>query len=217
MGVKSFLQLALSLPIRLGADWVPHGPHVTRYFMYRELRCKLAPHRGATELKVLSISHSRSLVAALELDSAVVVEANYPEHNAISLGAFDDAQFDFVISDQVLEHVEGNPQRVFDESLRLLKPGGIAIHTTCFINPIHGFPSDFWRFTPAALTYLARDFADILVVGGFGNRAIWLVSALGMRTTPVPHTPWHPLHLIATMNNETWPVVTWIATRKGAV
>jgi hypothetical protein len=121
----------------------------------------------------------------------------------------------YIISDQVLEHVEGNPQDVFDESLRLLKPGGVAVHTTCFINPVHGFPSDYWRFTPEGLKFLARGFSEILSVGGFGNRAVWFVSALGLRTIPVPHAKWHPLHIVATMNNKDWPVVTWIVARKG--
>jgi 2-polyprenyl-3-methyl-5-hydroxy-6-metoxy-1,4-benzoquinol methylase len=45
-----------------------------------------------------------------------------------------------VVSDQVLEHVVGDPQTAIDETLRVLRPGGIVIHTTCFMNPIHGAP-----------------------------------------------------------------------------
>jgi SAM-dependent methyltransferase len=211
-GVRPFLRTLASKPISLFASRLPRGEHVTRYFMYRELSTTLSdPGKGKT---VLSISHSQYLTKILGLREARIVEANYPEYRATDLKAFSDETFDYVISDQVLEHVEGNPQDVFDETFRLLKPGGIAVHTTCFMNPIHGAPSDFWRFTPAALKYLARRFGEILKVGGFGNRAIWVAEALGLRFTPVPHAKWHPLHIIATRNNPKWPVTTWIVVRK---
>lgn len=160
------------------------------------------------------MSHSRPLVAIVGLSDAEVVEANYPDHNITSLSAFDANTFDFVVSDQVLEHIEGDPRRAFEESLRVLKPGGIAIHTTCFINPIHADPSDLWRFTPAGLRNLASDFTEVVEVGGWGNRGVWIVEWLGLRMAPVPHAAWHPLHKIAVVNNELWPVMTWIVVRK---
>jgi hypothetical protein len=96
----------------------------------------------------------------------------------------------------------------------VLKPGGIAVHTTCFINPIHDAPADYWRFTPEALRHLARGFGEIIAADGWGNRAVWLVDAVGLRMMPIPHAPWHPLHRIATRNDALWPVVTWIVARK---
>ena len=103
---------------------------------------------------------------------------------------------------------------MFDETLRVLKPGGIAVHTTCFINPIHGVPSDYWRFTPEALRFLARRFSKVLQVAGFGNQAIWVIAAIGLRLHPVPHAKWHPLHKVATVNDPLWPVVTWVVAQK---
>ena len=212
MPVNSLHKLAVAT---LSASWFSRGVHVTRYYMYSELSTVLTDRekRGADKI-VLCISHSERLAHDLGLEKAKIVEANYPEHNATNLSAFADGEFDYVISDQVLEHVEGNPQDVFTESLRVLKPGGIAVHTTCFINPVHGSPSDFWRFTPEALKYLARGFSEVLAVGGFGNRAIALMLALGLRMVLVPHARWHPLHIIATTNNKKWPIVTWIVARK---
>lgn len=182
--------------------------------MYCELGALLKDQENGRGKKILSISHSKSLGVILGLKEATYIEANYPEYSAVDLGAFPDGEFDYVISDQVLEHVEGNPQDVFRESLRLLKPRGIAVHTTCFIHPVHGYPSDFWRFTPQSLKYLARDFSEILCVGGFGNRAIWLVDFLDLRYAPVPHATWHPLHIVATRNNPDWPLATWVVARK---
>ncbi len=190
------------------------GPHITRYSMYRALKDILADESRGAGKKALAISFSANLLPVLGIENASVTEANYPEHNIIDLCAFPDASFDFIVSDQVLEHVEGNPQLAFDTSMRVLKPGGIAVHTTCFINPVHGHPGDFWRFTPEALRYLARGFSEIIAAEGWGNRAVWIVDALGLRFFPVPHAKWCPLRIIATRNNPLWPVSTWIVARK---
>jgi SAM-dependent methyltransferase len=214
MAVAQLILKIISAPFWLSAALMKCGPHVTRYYMYAELAGATGSVNGGAGKKVISISHSTDLVKILGLDQAEIVEANYPEHNALDLRAFQDGEFDFIVSDQVLEHVEGNPQLVFDESFRLLKPGGIAVHTTCFINPIHGWPSDFWRFTPAALQLLARNYRKIVKVGGFGNPLVWVVVALGMRETQVPHAKWHPLHMVATINHRNWPVATWIVAQK---
>jgi SAM-dependent methyltransferase len=192
----------------------PHGAHITRYAMYRALEGALADEKRGAGKKALAISHSASLVPILGIESADVTEANYPEHNIIDLNAFPNSAFDFVLSDQVLEHIAGNPQLAFDESLRVLKPGGIAVHTTCFIYPIHYGPSDFWRFTPDALRYLARDFSEIITADGWGNRWVWITQALGLLFVPVPEAKWHPLQRVVARNDRLWPVSTWIVARK---
>ncbi len=127
---------------------------------------------------------------------------------------FEDGEFDWVASGQVLEHIEGNPQQAIDESYRVLKPGGIAIHTTCFINPIHGCPKDFWRFAPEALQLLCKKFSRVIDMGGWGNPYVWFLVWLGLRFMPIPHAKWHPLNKIATSNYKNWPIVTWIVVQK---
>jgi len=188
------------------------GPHITRYFMYDRLKAvgKRLPKRAG---RVLAISRSANLVELLGLEPSEIVQADYPKYNILSL-AFEDESFDFVLSDQVLEHIEGSPQQAIDECRRVLKPGGLSIHTTCFINPIHGSPSDFWRFTPAALSLLHRQFAEIIECDGWGNEDVWSVVRDGMRHKGVPHATWHPLHRIAMRNDPLWPIVTWVIARK---
>jgi len=211
--VKCLLKM-IGWPLTVGTSWLPHGAPAVRYFMYERLsRVINDPEKGVSK-RVLSISYSKGLVARMGLERAEIVEANYPEHSAADLSWFESEQFDYVISDQVLEHVEGNPQDVFDESRRLLKPGGIAVHTTVFVFPIHGYPSDFWRFTPACLEMLGRKFSEVIEVGGFGNRAMWIIDLLGLTNCPVPHAKWHPIHFIATKNVREWPIVTWIVVKK---
>lgn len=193
------------------ASKLPRGAHITRYSMYHALAGMFRDAPG--ERRVLCISDSGGLVDILGLDNGDVVRADYPEHNIIDLAAFEDASFDYIVSDQVLEHIEGDPHRAFSESLRVLKPGGVAVHTTCFINPIHKYPVDLWRFTPDALRYLAAGFSEV-ATDGWGNRGVWVVEWLGLRFTPVPHASWHPLHKIAVANHKEWPVSTWVVARK---
>jgi SAM-dependent methyltransferase len=180
--------------------------------MYDRLR-SVGPRLPAGNGRVLSISHSENLVDLVGLEPTEIVPADYPEHDFLSL-AFEDESFDYVLSDQVLEHVEGNPQQAIDESYRVLTPGGIAIHTTCFINPVHGAPKDFWRFTPDALSLLHANWREIIEVGGWGNFQVWLLVQDGMRFAGVPHARWHPLHKLAVRNDPSWPIVTWIVARK---
>jgi SAM-dependent methyltransferase len=197
------------------ATWnLAHGAHITRYAMYCALQNAVADGIGGAGKKALAISHSSDLARILGIERADITEANYPDHNITDLKAFPDATFDFIISDQVLEHIEGNPQLAFDESLRVLKPNGIAVHTTCFIYPMHREPSDLWRFTPDALRYLARGFSEVIAADGWGNRVVWALDVLGLLYVPVPHAEWHPLKRVAARNEQQWPVVTWIIAKK---
>ena len=79
-------------------------------------------------------------------------------------------RYDVVICTQVLEHVT-NPQNVFIELARILKPGGKIYLTTNFLFPIHGAPYDFYRFTHFGLHLLAKESSltniEISSRGGF--------------------------------------------------
>ncbi len=188
------------------------GPHLTRYTMYRrlgEIGAQLQPLRG----EVLCISHSTHIPPLMGMEPTRVREANYPE-SLITALPFPDGEFDVVISDQVLEHVEADPFAAIEETRRVLKPNGVAVHTTVFMYPIHGAPGDFWRFTPDALRHLCRNFSSIVEAAGWGSYDAWKWSMRGVQHLPVPHATWHPLHKIATRNDPKWPMVTWVVARK---
>ncbi len=196
----------------------PVGAEYTRFGMYARLRATVREITGGTDgagRSLLDISGSRRLIEEVGLGAADITEAHYPEHNILSL-PMADASFDFVVSDQVLEHIEGDPFVAFRETARVTRPGGLLIHTTCFLNEIHLAPDDFWRFTPAALRLLCRGVAEPIEVGGAGGLLSVPVSWLGLRRAPVPAARWHPLHAAALRNNPRWPVMTWVvATRTG--
>jgi SAM-dependent methyltransferase len=147
------------------------------------------------------------------LQPSEIVVADYPKHDMLSLD-FEDDSFDYIVSDQVLEHVEGDPYQAIGECHRVLRRGGIALHTTCFINPVHDAPKDFWRFTPEALSLLHRDWTEIIEVGGWGNSQVWSLVRDDIRFLGVPHAKWHPLHHVAVKNDPLWPIVTWVVARK---
>jgi len=164
--------------------------------------------------KILGISGIKNFYYLIDIKNSELTEVNYPEVNMQNL-PYRDNSFDFVISDQVIEHLE-DPKKAIGESHRVLKKGGVAIHTTCFINYIHLCPKDFWRFSPEALRYLCKDFSEILCCEGWGNRIAILLCFLSdrFRFMKIPETKWSIRHLIAAYNEEEYPIVTWVMARK---
>lgn len=66
---------------------------------------------------------------------------------------FEDNSFDFVLSSQVLEHVQDVDQYM-GECLRVLKPGGILLLSTHGTWQFHASPYDYNRWTCMGLQYL---------------------------------------------------------------
>jgi len=178
--------------------------------MYKKIRQFFKEPIDGKILGISGIESFRSLIG----QTAEVLDIQYPEVDMQNL-PYEDNSFDFVISDQVIEHLE-DPKKAIGESHRVLKKGGIAIHTTCFINYIHPCPKDFWRFSPEALECLCKDFTEILQCEGWGNRIALLLCFLSdsLRFMRIPETKWSIRHLISTYNEERYPIVTWVVAKK---
>jgi hypothetical protein len=203
--IKSLINYSLA-----GCEHSEH--HITRFAMYKCLAGKWAKHAGANK-SCLSISNSAHLGRILGLSDALYDEVSYPSGNILNLSSY--RNYDFCVSDQVLEHVEGNPFEAFQQSVDALKPGGLVCHTTCFINPIHGVPKDFWRFTPDALSLLAQSCnCEEIETSSWGNREAWDFIELGYRFAKLPKHPSHPLTQLALRNEPEWPIVTWVLAKK---
>lgn len=210
----SFSEDFLKAIIAEAIQSAPSGPwNITRHYMYSRLSGMLARFDGP-ERKCLSISHSETFARVLGIHDAALTEADYPEQNMLQL-SYPSETFDFCVSDQVLEHIEGDPFKAFEESVRVVKKDGFVAHTTCFINEIHNMPGDLWRFTPDALRLLStHSNAKIIESGGWGNREVWSFMALGFRWVKVPCNPSHPIYRLAMKNDESVPIVTWIVSQK---
>ncbi len=66
---------------------------------------------------------------------------------------FDDARFDTILCNAVLEHVEP-VDAVMKELARVLKPGGHAVLAVPFLQPYHPCPGDYRRYTRDGLVAL---------------------------------------------------------------
>jgi SAM-dependent methyltransferase len=203
---------------RLTTFGMKTADHLVRYSMYKALESE--PRVHIAKGPVLSISHSTELARRLGAPENEIVEANYPDNKIDQLN-FADNTFEAVVSDQVFEHIECSPADAVQEVYRVLKPGGLAIHTTCFLTPYHGSGvlkdianGDFWRFTPSGLARLHKDYNEIIVADGWGNALMPLLGGLGLIHMPVPEARWHPLNKLARMNRSSYAYVVWVVARK---
>ena len=161
-----------------------------------------------------SVSHSRHLLSFMSLRRGIeVTDADYPQVNLLNL-PYGDNTFGVVVSDQVFEYIKGSPIQAFAESLRVLKPGGWVLHTTCFLTPYHG-PGDYWRFSPEGLEELAKmSGASEAHAGGHGHPGEFIINLLGWRWLPVPQASWHPFRKLASLNRVSYQTTVWVLARK---
>jgi SAM-dependent methyltransferase len=211
----SWIKAAIQATIRLSVWGLPIGHHMTRYAMYHHIERTIPTFAQPAGARVLALSRSNDMLSLISRPDAVMTAGEYPEYDVLSLSNVADHSYDYLLCDQVLEHLEGNPQDAFDAVYRVLKPGGIAVLTTCMMQEIHGGQKpngewrDYYRFTPWGLKYLAKQFSRA-EHGSWGNRAVFF----GLRYLPVPHAEWHPLHKIAMYNQERFPILTWVIVQK---
>lgn len=179
--------------------------------MYREIEKAL---KKPIEGRILGISGISRFRHMIDLQKSKIVNAEYPKINMHKL-PYKTGSFDYVISDQVIEHL-ADPFKAVNESHRVLRKNGIAIHTSCFINPIHFGPSDYWRFSCDALKVLCRPFSKIVQTGSWGNWPAVLICLIGgrLRFAEVPETEFSPFNMLANFNQPKFPIVTWIIVKK---
>jgi 2-polyprenyl-3-methyl-5-hydroxy-6-metoxy-1,4-benzoquinol methylase len=63
---------------------------------------------------------------------------------------------------EILEHLP-DPNKAISEAYRVIKDDGLVILSVPFNARLHGFPSDYWRFTASGVYTLLFDFQDKLV------------------------------------------------------
>jgi SAM-dependent methyltransferase len=76
-----------------------------------------------------------------------------------------------------LEHVE-YPHRAVAEIHRILEPNGMVVITSVMNFHIHGYPHDYWRFTPEAFKSLLKPFAHCFV--GFAGEELFPHTVAGI-------------------------------------
>jgi hypothetical protein len=76
-----------------------------------------------------------------------------------------------------LEHC-ADPLKACREMHRVVADGGLCVITSVMLIGIHGYPSDYWRFTPEGLRMLLADFDDTDVASmGDPTCPFWVFGA----------------------------------------
>lgn len=187
---------------------------ISRYLCYKDIQHWLHQSDRVIQGDVLCISGVPPFVdrsgAGIRL-----TETRFPDVDIHDL-PYPDHRFDWVISDQVLEHVQ-DPRVAVQESHRVLKPGGIAIHMTVSTYMQHDTPGDFWRFMPEGLTLLCADFAKIHRVHFWGSRGAvrHLLAHPRLWEDPSSYVTYSKRILkLALESDPDWPIIVWIMAEK---
>ena len=97
--------------------------------------------------------------------------------------SFPDGYAGTVLCLNVIEHAWDFRKGV-EEIVRVTAPGGLALMTTAFAIRVHGYPEDYWRFTPRAMERLFEAFPSHLYGWQSHEKDPHLVLALGLKAEP---------------------------------
>jgi SAM-dependent methyltransferase len=154
----------------MDADFTHEGRFGPMTQMFRAIRAWVRTSDDSPR-SALSIDRNPELDAILleRWPALGITAARYPAVDCQKL-PMPDGAFDVVYSNQVLEHVP-RPWLAGEQLVRVLRPGGIGIHTSCAFNPRHGPPQfeDYWRFLPPGLAALFEG-VEVLQLAEWGNR-----------------------------------------------
>ncbi|WP_435269865.1 class I SAM-dependent methyltransferase [Streptomyces sp. 1222.5] len=116
--------------------------------------------RRGEGLKLIEFGGSNGFIRDLCGEPGYEVAPNAPSVDLHDLSRYAAESFDFVILDEILEHVE-RPWEAVDEVHRILKKGGCFITSSPFMIAEHKVPHDYWRFTKDGLRVLLHEFAEV--------------------------------------------------------
>ncbi len=141
----------------------------------------------------------------------IVTAPPYPEVDMHKM-PYEDNTFDYVLADQVIEHVR-KPWICVEEVRRVLKLGGIAVLTSGLMCPVHGQPDDYFRFTPFGLKVLCENFSNILECDGNGSRN--LINDIWVRRLQRKGVTGNPERESRALKSDgTNLIMTWIIAKK---
>lgn len=144
----------LQIPSRLAADIVAH--HYQEYLkLYAsgnlaDLGCGKVPLYAAYKDYVKSntcVDWENTLNKNPFIDQHCDLNGSLP---------FGDQEFDTILLSDVLEHIS-EPENLWLEMGRILKPGGNLILNVPFFYKIHEIPHDYYRYTEFALRRFAKN------------------------------------------------------------
>jgi len=123
-----------------------------------------------------------------------------------------DESLNTVVMTEILEHCH-DPQRVVDETHRILNDGGVCLCSVPFIYPLHGKPNDYFRFTEYGLNHLFRKFKTV-EIHRLGNRLHCIWEFVYFRYFHLILRYFLPLIKRIHFNDETYPLHYVLLARK---
>jgi SAM-dependent methyltransferase len=183
-----------------------------RYVMYkRHARfINLAFHaKSLPRPKVIEFGGSNGIIEKLFDTPSYEVAPNYPYVDIQNLSNYKENSWDFIVLDEVLEHV-ANPWLAISELYRLLKSGGYLITSSPFLVPIHKCPADYWRFTEDGLRVLLSAFQSVEVYS-WGNSSVISDIAMNMMMTV---NEAKERGIFTETNERKFPITVWAYAQK---
>jgi SAM-dependent methyltransferase len=155
--VEEFLALGRS-DVAEAMAWLDRLGLPTRFGAVLDFGCgagRLSQALAAHADTVVGVDVSAPMLAvAADLDRTG--RCRFVRNDAPDLRLFDDAEFDLVYSELVLQHL---PAPVIDgylgEFMRVLRPGGLAV-LQCTVSPLWTAKGAIWRFVPRSLVRLGQ-------------------------------------------------------------
>lgn len=191
----------LSRFLHLPSDWAP-GPHIARMASEcveaAEAQVGLDIGGGSGYYRAAFGAKGCELfVLDIRREAGVEVIGT-----AYSLPAADNS-LDIACLFQVLEHLH-DPQKALQECARVLVPGGRVLITAPQFSHIHGWPSDYFRYTRFGLRHLAEVAGlEVLDERPMGGRFSVVVCAIGncfnMGAGPLRYAPFSLMSYAATL------------------
>jgi SAM-dependent methyltransferase len=185
--------------------------YFTRYKCYKDIENFLSSEDSANK-KCLSVSSSNELCKIIGIDKTEIVSKDYPD---LDLGNifYKEDEFDFVVSDFVIEHCEADPLTIFKEQSRILKKGGYLVCTTAFVYPYHACTKDLWRFNNDTYEFLCNKTGlEIQKSSSWGSLECLIAINKGVSWHLVPNTSCY-LQDLANADSE-YKIVTWLIAKK---
>ncbi|CAL6334828.1 unnamed protein product [Bathycoccus prasinos] len=157
---------------------------------------------------VLGVS-GQQYFSSFDLERSRFTEASYPAADCFDL-PFADNTFDYVIANQVLEHVP-RFQTCIDEFHRVLKWDGYLLFSSPAFWPEHKHPFDMWRFMPDSLPVIFSCFRYIIVQGAHGNAN--MIRELLLHPGRFNKNPTLMKYVLED-SEVSWPVYSWAVVQK---
>lgn len=177
----------------------------TRFVMYNSIENWIKENQPKGDVLLVSEKNEHSIRKMLGEKCHFTV-TQFPETDIMDLSKLGKNKFDVVVTDQVLEHVP-NPFEALKQIYMVLKPGGVAINTSCSFNPVHD-SVDYFRFMPLGFKEIHRVFRKILLLDAWGNKkSIARFVQSGNMSFNVPGNPFEKR--IVNKNEEKWPWSVW--------